>query len=148
MSEPQSAWSPDQSALPTPLVLYDGLCRLCAGTVLFVITRDRRARVHFASMQSAVGQRLLARFGLPGDDLKTFVLVEASGHFTRSTAALRTARYLDGPWPWLYALIIVPRPIRDALYDWVARNRYRWFGRREACLTSDPRFRDRFLDDG
>lgn len=140
--------SPDQSELPTPLVLYDGLCRLCAGTVLFVITHDRSARVHFASMQSPLGQRLLRRFGLPVDDFTTFVLVESGEHFTKSTAALRTVRYLDRPWPWLYPLIGVPRPIRDALYDWVARNRYRWFGRRKACLTPDPRLRNRFFDDG
>lgn len=140
--------SPDLSELPTPLVLYDGLCRLCAGTVLFVITRDRRARVHFASMQSALGQRLLRRFGLPVDDFTTFVLVESGEHFTKSTAALRTVRYLDRPWPWLYPLVVVPRPIRDALYDWVARNRYRWFGRRKACLTPDPRLRNRFFDEG
>jgi predicted DCC family thiol-disulfide oxidoreductase YuxK len=139
--------SADQPELPTPLVLYDGLCNLCVGTVWSVIARDARQRVRFASMQSPVGRQLLARFGLPGDDLKTFVLVEAGRHFTRSTAALRTARYLDGAWPWLYALIVVPRPIRDAVYDWVARNRYRWFGRRDACRPPDPRFRDRFIDE-
>jgi predicted DCC family thiol-disulfide oxidoreductase YuxK len=138
--------SPDQSDLPTPLVLYDGVCNLCVGGVRFVMARDARARVRFASMQSPMGQRLLARFGLPVDELKTFVLIEGGTPFTRSTAALSVARYLDGLWPWLYALIVVPRPIRDAVYDWVARNRYRWFGRRDACLVPDPRFRDRFID--
>jgi predicted DCC family thiol-disulfide oxidoreductase YuxK len=126
--------------------LYDGVCNLCVGGVRFVMARDARGCVHFASMQSPIGQRLLARFGLPVDELKTFVLVEAGTHFTRSTAALRVARYLDGPWPCLYALILVPRPIRDAVYDWVARNRYRWFGRRHACAVPDPRLRDRFID--
>lgn len=138
--------SPDQPEYPFPLVLYDGACNLCVGSVRFVTARDSRGRVRFASMQSPIGQRLLARFGLPGDEFKTFVLVEAGQHFTRSTAALRTARYLDGWWPWLYALIAVPRPIRDAVYDWVARNRYRWFGRRESCLVPDPGLRDRFID--
>jgi predicted DCC family thiol-disulfide oxidoreductase YuxK len=126
--------------------LYDGVCNLCVGGVRFVMARDARGRVRFASMQSPIGQRLLARFGLPVDEFKTFVLVEAGRHFTRSTAALRVTRYLDGLWPCLYALIVVPRPIRDAVYDWVARNRYRWFGRRHACTVPDPRLRDRFID--
>jgi predicted DCC family thiol-disulfide oxidoreductase YuxK len=138
--------SPDQPDLPTPLVLYDGVCNLCVGGVRFVIARDASARVRFASMQSPIGQRLLARCGLPVDEFRTFVLLEAGMHFTRSTAALRVARYLDGLWPWMYALIVVPRPVRDAVYDWVARNRYRWFGRRNACVIPDPRLRDRFID--
>ncbi|MFZ5875526.1 MAG: thiol-disulfide oxidoreductase DCC family protein [Nitrospirota bacterium] len=147
MSEPQPASSLDQPELPTPLVLFDGVCRLCTGTVRFVITRDRHQRFRFASMQSPLGQRLLRRFGLPPDDLKTFVLVEANGHYTKSTAALRVARRMDGLWPGLYAFILVPRPIRDAFYDWVARNRYRWFGRERVCLRPEPSVKERFIDD-
>ncbi|MDR7420515.1 MAG: DCC1-like thiol-disulfide oxidoreductase family protein [Armatimonadota bacterium] len=149
-SNVQRSVQPDgvRTAIPTPLILYDGVCRLCTGTVRFVIKRDRRKRFRFASMQSALGQQLLRRFGLPPDELTTFVLVEADGHFTRSTAALRVARHLDGLWPALYALIVIPRPLRDRVYDWVARHRYQWFGRLETCLVPTPDVRDRFVDAG
>lgn len=115
---------------------------------MWVVRRDRRARVRFAAMQSRIGQTLLRRFGLPTDQFTTFVLVEADGHFTKSTAALRVVRYLDPPWSWLYTLIVAPRFLRDRLYDWVARNRYGWFGRRDQCFIPDSRFRDRFVDPG
>src|SRR5574341_680924 len=132
--------------IPTPLILYDGVCRLCTGSVLFVIKRDRRKRFRFASMQSSLGQQLLRSFGLPPDDLKTFVLMEAGGHFTKSTAALRVAAGLGGFWPVASLLTVIPRPIRDGVYDWVARNRYQWFGRLEQCLVPAPDVQDRFVD--
>ena len=121
---------------------------MCTGTVLFVIRRDRRKRFRFASMQSALGQELLRRFGLSPDNLKTFVLVEEDGHFTKSTAALRVAAGLGGLWPVVSLLTVIPRPIRDGVYDWVARNRYRWFGRLEQCLVPVPDVQDRFVDLG
>jgi predicted DCC family thiol-disulfide oxidoreductase YuxK len=132
--------------IPTPLILYDGVCRLCTGTVLFVIKRDRRKRYRFASLQSPLGQQLLRSFGLPPDELKTFVLVDDGGHFTKSTAALKVAAGLGGLWPVLSLLRVIPRPIRDGVYDWVARNRYRWLGRRDQCLVPVPDVRDRFVD--
>lgn len=130
----------------TPLILYDGVCNLCTGTVIFVIKRDRKRRFKFASLQSALGQELLRQFGFPTDDFKTFVLVTEDGHFTRSTAVLKVAKELNGLWPLLYALIIIPRPIRDIFYNYIARNRYRLFGKKEACLVPSPDIRDRFLD--
>ncbi len=139
---------PDQPSISTPLILYDGVCRLCTGTVLFVIRRDRGKRFRFASMQSPLGRELLRRFGLPTDDLKTFVLVEADGHFTKSTAALRVARRLGGLWPAVSLLAVIPAPIRDGVYDWVARNRFRWFGKREHCLVPNSDVQDRFVDAG
>jgi predicted DCC family thiol-disulfide oxidoreductase YuxK len=138
----------DLSMVPTPLILFDGVCRLCTGTVLFVIRRDRGKRFRFASMQSQLGQELLRRFGLSPDDLKTFVLVEEDGHFTKSTAALRVAAGLGGLWPVVSLLTVIPKPIRDGVYDWLARNRYRWFGRLEQCLVPVPDVQDRFIDQG
>lgn len=130
-----------------PVLLFDGVCNLCNGAVRFVIRRDRAARFRFAALQSRSGQALLRRFALPQAELETLVLVEGTRAFTRSAAALRAARRLDGAWPLLYALMVIPRPVRDAVYDFVARRRYRWFGRRDECMVPTPELRARFLDD-
>jgi predicted DCC family thiol-disulfide oxidoreductase YuxK len=129
-----------------PIVLFDGVCNLCNGSVTFIVKRDPGRRFRFAALQSAAGATLLRQFGLPADALDTLVLVEGNRAFTRSTASLRVARRLSGLWPLLYALIVVPRPIRDLLYGVVARNRYRWFGRRDACMMPTPDLRERFLE--
>jgi predicted DCC family thiol-disulfide oxidoreductase YuxK len=133
---------------PTPLILYDGVCPFCTASVLFVIRRDPRKRFHFAALQSPLGRTLLARYRLPQDAFQTFVLITEDGHDTRSTAALKVARELGGPWPLLYGFILVPAPIRDLVYRIVARHRYRWFGKRDACLVPSADIRDRFVDAG
>jgi predicted DCC family thiol-disulfide oxidoreductase YuxK len=132
--------------LHTPLILYDGVCNLCTSTVIFVIRRDPLRRFRFASMQSPLGQRLLKQFDLPLDHFKTFVLVEKEARYTRSTAVLRVVMRLSGLWPVLYLLILVPRPLRDLVYDYVARNRYRIFGRKERCMVPGPELMDRFIE--
>jgi predicted DCC family thiol-disulfide oxidoreductase YuxK len=126
-------------------VLFDGVCNLCAGVVRFVIERDREARFRFAPLQSELGRALQRQHGLDPDELATFVVIDAEGAATRSTAVLRILRQLGAPWRWLYPLRWVPTPLRDALYGVVARNRYRWFGRREQCLVPTPELRSRFL---
>ncbi|HVE12213.1 MAG TPA: thiol-disulfide oxidoreductase DCC family protein [Elusimicrobiota bacterium] len=128
-----------------PLLLFDGVCNLCEGWVRFVLARDRGARFRFAAFQSKAGAELAARFGL-GGALETMALVEDGACSARSTAALRILRDLGWPWALLYAFIVVPRPLRDAVYDWVARNRYRWFGKKESCLIPTPEIRARFLE--
>ena len=133
---------------PTPLILYDGVCHLCVASVIFVIRRDPRKRFHFAALQSPLGQALLARYRLPQDEFQTFVLITERGHYTRSTATLKVAREIGGWWPLLYALIVVPRPLRDMVYRIVARHRYRWFGKRDACLVPSADIQDRFVDTG
>ncbi|MCZ6792232.1 MAG: DCC1-like thiol-disulfide oxidoreductase family protein [Planctomycetota bacterium] len=114
------------------IVLFDGECSLCSRSVQFVVDRDPRQRFRFAPLQSETGRELLQRFSL-GDDLSSVVLVEGERCFLRSTAALRIARRLRGLWPLLYALIIVPRPLRDAIYDWIAANRHRLLGGKTEC---------------
>lgn len=135
-------------ATPTgaPLVLFDGMCGFCSASVRFIIHRDRRRVFTFASLQSQSGRKTLGSHGLGEDTLDTLVLVEEGRCFTRSTALLRICRRLSGLWPFLYVLIIFPRFLRDAFYDGFARNRYRWFTRRETCFLPGPDERDRFLD--
>ncbi|NGQ97121.1 thiol-disulfide oxidoreductase DCC family protein [Brevibacillus sp. SYP-B805] len=128
------------------ILLFDGVCNLCHQAVQFIIRRDPHGRIHFASLQSEAGRQLLERYHLPQTYLDSIVLVDDGKIYTQSTAALRIARKLHGWWPALYLLILVPRFIRDPFYRWVARNRYKWFGKREACLLPTPELRKRFLD--
>ena len=128
-----------------PILLFDGECNLCNGAVQFVLTHEQDNRIRFASLQSATGQQLLEQFGLPTRTYESFVLVDGDRFFTESTAALRVTRYLKGGWKWLYAFIVVPKPIRDWVYRLVARNRYRWFGRQDSCWLPTPEFSERFL---
>ncbi len=129
-----------------PILLFDGVCNLCAGAVRFAITRDRDARLRFTPLQSPVGQDLLRRHGYEPDALDTVVLIDAAGAHVRSTAALRLLGQLPAPWRWLGPpLLLLPRRLRDVVYDFVARHRYRWFGRRDACLVPTPELRARFL---
>jgi predicted DCC family thiol-disulfide oxidoreductase YuxK len=127
------------------VVLYDGACGLCDRLVQFVLPRDPHGRFRFAPLQSELARGHLERAGLPTDDFDTMVLIEEGTVHVRSTAALRVVRRLRFPWPLLYAGIVVPRALRDAVYRWVARNRKRLFPRPEACSLPDPRFRERFL---
>lgn len=127
--------------------MFDGVCNLCNGAVQFVIARDPSARFHFSPLQSDAARRVLReRYTLPTSP-DSIVLLDESGVFTRSDAALRVARGLRFPWPLAYGLIVVPRPLRDWVYDIVARNRYAWFGTRDACMVPTPDLRARFLSD-
>ena len=126
-----------------PVVLFDGVCNLCDAAVTFIIDRDADAVFRFASLQSETGQRLTQQYGLENED--TVVLVADGRCYVRSTAALRIARRLDGAWPLLAALLVVPASLRDAAYRFIARHRYRWFGTRDACRVPTPELRRRFL---
>ena len=126
--------------LPRPLYFFDGYCVLCSGFVAFCLARDPEGQLKFASAQSALGQRVLKELGLPNGTLdRTILLLDGDQVYVRSAAVLRSVR-------WLKPLLLVPAFLRDALYDLVARNRYRWFGRRPSCFVPTPRTRDRFID--
>lgn len=125
-----------------PVILFDGVCNLCNGAVNWVIARDREQVFRFASLQSAAAQRLLAGADVPD----SVVLVDGDGIHTRSAAALRIARRMGLPWSLAAAAMILPERWRDAIYSWIARNRYRWFGRRDTCRLPTPELAGRFLD--
>ena len=127
------------------ILLYDGDCGFCTRGVLFAFARDPHARIRFASLQGKVGRGLLSEHGLPLD-VTTLVLVDERGAHVRSTAVLRTARLLRWPWSWAYAAIVVPRPLRDAVYRFVARHRHKLGPAVEACRMPTPELRARMLD--
>jgi predicted DCC family thiol-disulfide oxidoreductase YuxK len=129
------------------IVLYDGVCHLCQGSVRFIVERDPAGHFRFAQLQSRRGRSLVAQYALPAD-LQTVVLVERGRAHVCSTAALRIAGRLSGPWRLAVVLLAVPAPVRDLVYDFVARHRYRWFGRSEACEVPSDAVRERLLDDG
>lgn len=148
-SPPTDTQSDDEAApIPTdtPILLFDGVCNLCNGTIQFIIPRDPEGRLRFAPLQSATGRALLSRSGLPTDDLETVVLVEGNRAYTKSAAAIRVAELLG--WPYRLARLgrLLPRRLRDAGYDFVAANRYDWFGRKDQCMLPDEDVSDRFLE--
>ena len=131
-----------------PIVLFDGVCGLCNGAARFIVRRDPKGRFRFAHLQSPAAQALLAYRGYDGEPLQSLVLIESDGILSRSDAALVIARGLDGAWPALGVLRLVPRPLRDAVYGIVARKRYDWFGRTDACQIPPPGLASRFVPDG
>lgn len=128
------------------VVLFDGVCNLCNAAVNFIIDRDPEGYFQFAPLQSDVAQTYLNEFADTTSDLDTIVLYEDGETYSRSTAALHIARRLTGPWPLLFAAIVIPRPLRDAVYNWIANHRYDWFGRRDECRMPTPELTDRFLE--
>lgn len=126
-------------------MLFDGVCNLCNASVQFVIRHDREGRFRFTALQSAAGQEVLRQHGLSGETFDSFIYLRHGVLYQRSMAALYLLRDLGGVWTLLYAFIIVPRPLRDAVYDLVAKYRYRWFGRRESCMVPTAELRGRFL---
>jgi predicted DCC family thiol-disulfide oxidoreductase YuxK len=129
-----------------PIVLFDGVCNLCNSSVNFLIDHDPHGRLRFAALQSETGQCLLRRFGLRTTDFDTLVLVDGRHCYTRSTAVLRIAARLEGPWRFAAGLLLLPAFLRDPLYNLLARRRYRWFGKSDACRMPTPELRARFLD--
>lgn len=129
-----------------PIILFDGICNLCNNAVQYVIRHDPNAVFKFTSLQSDKGKQLTGQFGLSGTAGKSFILVEENKAYTKSTAALKVARKLNGVSRLLYVFIIIPPFIRNAIYDLVARNRYKWFGKRESCMVPTASLQTRFLN--
>jgi predicted DCC family thiol-disulfide oxidoreductase YuxK len=128
-----------------PIILFDGHCVLCSANARFVLRHDRRRRFRLAAAQSEAGAALQRRFGLNRDSLETIAVIEDGRAITESDAVIAIAAGLGWPWRAAAAAKLVPRALRDSLYRWIARNRYRWFGRRESCWRPDPADADRML---
>ena len=128
------------------IILFDGECNFCDQSVLFIIKRDKQALFKFASIQSAAGQEILKNYHVPSH-IDSIVLVEKGNYYYQSSAALKICKHLKGAWKLFYVLILVPKPIRDFMYKIIAKNRYKWFGKKEACILPSPEIRKRFLSD-
>lgn len=124
------------------IILFDGICNFCDASVQFIMKRDN-GDFKFASLQSDIGQELVARHYLQGID--SIVLIEEDRAYTKSTAALRIAKKLKGAWSLIYIGIIIPKSLRDPLYERFAKNRYKWFGKKDACILPAKEERARFL---
>lgn len=139
--DPEVPGFPDQH----PLIVFDGECVLCSANACFVLRWDKGGQFRLTTAQGQLGQALYRHFGLAGSDYQTMLVLDGGRLYTQSDAALRIARGLGWPWRGAGALRLVPRPVRDALYRLVARNRFRLFGRRETCWVASPAERERVL---
>lgn len=138
--------SDEIAGIPDNLILFDGVCNLCNASVNFVIDRDRKAKFSFASLQSEVGETLLRLNGGNHRELESVMLWKGGMLYKKSRAALEIARQLDGLWPALYFFRLFPSFLRDIVYDLVAANRYRWFGKKNECRLPEPGVRQRFVE--
>lgn len=130
---------------PKPIILFDGVCNFCNSAVNFVIKRDKKAQINFAPLQSSTGIQLLQQYNLTSDVMNSFIFIENNKAYTRSAAALKVCRYLRRGWPICYGFIIVPKFIRDGVYNLIAKNRYKWFGVKQQCMIPSPDVKARFL---
>lgn len=127
------------------VVLFDGVCNLCNDSIIFIIKRDLKDQFRFAPLQEGKGAELIAEYQIDTVKVDSIILIENGKAYTKSSAALRIARRLKGGWPLLYALIIIPAFIRNWGYDFIARNRYKWFGKKESCMIPTPELKAKFL---
>jgi predicted DCC family thiol-disulfide oxidoreductase YuxK len=150
MKHQETPWPSANPPLPVArtngIVLFDGVCNLCNGAVRFIIKYDPDGRFLFAPLQSQTGQDLIRAYAIP-PGVDSVILIKGNRAYTGSEAALLIARGLTGLWPLLWGFIIIPPPLRDAVYRWIARNRYRWFGKRDQCMLPTPAQQARFLNE-
>ncbi|GHN03145.1 hypothetical protein WSM22_46340 [Cytophagales bacterium WSM2-2] len=126
------------------IVLFDGVCNLCSSSVQFILRHNKKQNLRFASLQSDYGQQQLKNFQMPSE-LKTILFVKGDKVFVRSSAILEICRELDGLYPVLYVYKVIPPFIRDGIYDFIARHRYQWFGKKNECWLPTPEFTRRFI---
>ena len=128
------------------IVLFDGVCNLCNSSINFIIKHDKKEQFLFASLQSDVAKEILLQFTSKKINFDSIVLIEQEEFYEKSTAVLRILKHLGGRYKLLYCSVIIPKFIRDKLYDYIAKNRYKWYGKRENCMIPAAELKKRFLD--
>lgn len=129
-----------------PIILFDGVCNFCNAGINFIIRQDKKNIFRFAALQSTAGQKLAGQFHLPKENFDSFILIDKNKVYSRSTAGFKIYNKLSWYWKWTQIFWIIPRFITDAVYDFIARNRYKWFGKKEECMIPSPEVRSRFLN--
>jgi len=129
-----------------PIVLFDGVCNFCNYWVNFAIKRDKKRKLRFGPLQGEAAKLLLQQYKLHTTSLSSVIFIHAGKIYTQSSAALRIAKHLDGGWKLFYGFIIIPKFIRDFFYNIIARNRYKWYGKKDTCMIPTPELRGRFID--
>ena len=127
------------------IILFDGVCNFCNSSVNFIIKRDKKNFFKFAAIQSDFARNFFKHNNLKSEDIESIFLIEGNRFYRKSAAVLRIARHLKGFWKLFYVFIIIPPAARDLFYDIIARNRYRWFGKKESCMVPDERVRQKFI---
>jgi len=127
------------------VILFDGVCNLCNSTVTYVIKRDKKDVFRFAALQDSAGQVLIKKHGIDTSKVDSILFVDGDKIYAKSTAALKIAKNMNGLYPLLYGFMIVPNFIRNWVYDYVASNRYRWYGKKESCMIPTPELKRKFL---
>ena len=128
------------------IILFDGVCNLCNSSVNFIIDKDKKDVFRFAPLQSDYGRNVSEKFGLPTGNYDSFVLIENGKCYIKSSAALKTARHLPHFYKLFYAFIIIPPFLRNPIYDFIASNRYKWFGKKDSCRIPTPELKNKFLE--
>lgn len=129
-----------------PILFFDGVCNLCEGFVQWVVKRDPEGIIYYASLQSDFAKEFTAHTNLKVENVSSVILYHEGQFYTESDVPLRLTKLLGYPWNLAYPFIFLPRIIRDTIYRWIARNRYRWFGKKDECMIPTPALQSRFLD--
>ncbi|MDC7999874.1 DCC1-like thiol-disulfide oxidoreductase family protein [Aequorivita todarodis] len=127
------------------IILFDGVCNLCNGAVTYIIKRDKRNIFKFAALQSDIGKELISKYNIDTSKVDSIILIDGEKHYEKSSAALHIAKQLSGAYPLLFGFMAVPKFIRNAVYDYIAKNRYKWFGKRESCMIPTAELQSKFL---
>jgi predicted DCC family thiol-disulfide oxidoreductase YuxK len=136
----------DDTEYEHPIILFDGVCNLCASSVQFIIKNDPKQHFRFASQQSDIGKDLFTKYNINSAKTNSLILIDQGKIYQKSTGALKIAKQLSNGWSFLYFFIIVPTFLRNPIYDFIAANRYKWFGKKEACWIPTPALKNLFLD--
>lgn len=128
------------------IILFDGVCNLCDSTVQFIIRNDKKDVFRFVALQSELGQKILKHIGIDPLQIDSIVLYEPSvAYYYKSSAAIQIAQELGGFWHLGTIFRILPTPLRNLFYDYIAKNRYRWYGKKESCMIPTPEIQNKFL---